>query len=213
MNILPDQAASIKPEPESVAAITTFDQKQKRINLLENELKEARSHMKSMNEEFEATREELQSANEEVLSTNEELQSINEELETSKEELQSTNEELITINEELQLRNHDLKESVDFTQGIVETIREPLIVLTRDLRIKTANKAFYANFRMLKDDVEGNNLKDIGNRMFHSQELKNQLKLIIDKGIAFQNFEVRSKFSFLGERVLLFNAMRMSGET
>ncbi|HTE23522.1 chemotaxis protein CheB [Flavitalea sp.] len=197
---------------ESVSATTTFDQKQKRINLLENELKEARAHMKSMNEEFEATREELQSANEEILSTNEELQSINEELETSKEELQSTNEELITINEELQLRNHDLKESVDYTQGIVETIREPLIVLTRDLRIKTANKAFYATFRMLKDDVEGYNLKDIGNRMFHSQELKKQLKLIIEKGIAFQNFEVRSRFSFLGDRVLLFNAMRMSGD-
>jgi two-component system CheB/CheR fusion protein len=199
-------------KPESASANITVDQKQKHINLLENELKEARAHMKSMNEEFEATREELQSANEEVLSTNEELQSINEELETSKEELQSTNEELITINEELLLRNHELKESVDYTQGIVETIREPLIVLSRDFRIKTANKAFYATFSMLKDDVEGYNLQDIGNRMFHSQELKNQLRLIVEKGVAFQNFEVRSRLSFLGERILLFNAMRMSGD-
>jgi two-component system CheB/CheR fusion protein len=192
--------------------LTTFDERQKRINLLEHELKSARAHMKSMNEEFEATREELQSANEEVLSTNEELQSINEELETSKEELQSTNEELITINEELQLRNNELKESVDYIQGIVETIREPLMVLSKDLRVKTANKAFYSTFKLLKDNVEGYNLKEIGDKMFDSHELKSQLKLIIEKGVSFQNFEVRSNFSFLGERVLLFNAMRMVGD-
>jgi len=203
----------IKNTTAQQSLLTRNDQKQKKINALENELKEAREHMKSMNEEFEATREELQSANEEVLSTNEELQSINEELETSKEELQSTNEELITINEELQLRNNDLRESVDYTQAIVETIREPLMVLGRDLRIKTANKAFYSIFKLARDHVEGYNLKEIGEKMFNIPELKTQLKLIIDKGIAFQNFEVRNNFSFLGERILLFNAMRMSGET
>ncbi|MHA4844200.1 chemotaxis protein CheB [Flavitalea antarctica] len=205
--------ASMLNPPEAIhPTVATFDDKQKRINLLENELRSARSHMKSMNEEFESTREELQSANEEVLSTNEELQSINEELETSKEELQSTNEELITINEELQLRNDELKESVDYIQGIVETIREPLIVLSKDLRVKTANKAFYSTFKIVKDSVEGYNLREIGDKMFDSHELKSQLKLIIDKGVAFQNFEVRGNFSYLGERVLLFNAMRMVGD-
>jgi two-component system CheB/CheR fusion protein len=130
------------------------DSKDRRIDILEQELKEAREQMKSMSEEFEATREELQSANEEVLSSNEELQSINEELETSKEEMQSTNEELITINEELQLRNADLKESVDFTEAIVQTIRDPLVVLHTDLRVRTANKAFYTLFN-LQHEIEG----------------------------------------------------------
>jgi len=189
------------------------DKKDKKINALGSELKEIHMHMKSMNEEFEATREELQSANEEILSTNEELQSMNEELETSKEELQSTNEELITVNEELQLSNHELQEAVDYTKGIVETIREPLIVLTKELRFKTANKAFYEIFKMKKDDVEGKNMKDIGKGMFNFSALTNQLKLIVNKGVSFQNFEVSGKFSFLGDRVLLFNAMRMNSDT
>ena len=180
---------------------------------LEAELKEAREHAKSMTEDFEATREELQSANEEVLSSNEELQSINEELETSKEELQSTNEELITINEELRLRNNDLKESVDFAKGIVETIREPLLVLNADLRILTANNAFYTTFRLTQDEVEGNYLYGIGNSMFDIPELRSQLKKTTAKNDSFQDFELKHTFEALGNKVLMLNAMRMTGET
>lgn len=189
------------------------NEKDKRILSLESELKEAREHAKSMTEDFEATREELQSANEEVLSSNEELQSINEELETSKEELQSTNEELITINEELQLRNNDLKESVEYAKAIVETIREPLVVLNADLRILTANNAFYTTFRLTRDEVEGNYLYEIGNSMFDIPELRSQLKKTTARHDNFQDFELKHTFEALGNKVLMLNAMRMAGES
>jgi two-component system CheB/CheR fusion protein len=187
------------------------DGKSKRIQTLQLELREAREHMKSMNEDFEATREELQSANEEVLSSNEELQSINEELETSKEELQSTNEELTTINEELQLRNADLKESVEYVKAIVETIREPLVVLHTDLRIRTANRAFYSIFG-LKENVEGLFFYDVSNGLFDLEELKTQLLKTISRGVDFQDFELNIKTRTTGEKILLFNAMRMIAE-
>jgi two-component system CheB/CheR fusion protein len=189
------------------------NEKDRRILSLESELKEAREHAKSMTEDFEATREELQSANEEVLSSNEELQSINEELETSKEELQSTNEELITINEELQLRNNDLKESVDFAKAIVETIREPLVVLNTDLRILTVNYAFYATFRLGQEEVEGNYLYEVGNSMFDIPELRCQLKKTVAKSGGFQNFELKHTFPGIGSKVLFLNAMRMNGDS
>ena len=189
------------------------NEKDRRILSLEAELKEAREHAKSMTEDFEATREELQSANEEVLSSNEELQSINEELETSKEELQSTNEELITINEELQLRNNDLKESVEYAQAIVETIREPLVVLNTDLRILNANYAFYSTFRLSQDDVEGNYLYEIGNSMFDIPDLRSQLKKTTTKNDGFQDFQLKHYFAGLGNKVLILNAMRMNGES
>jgi two-component system, chemotaxis family, CheB/CheR fusion protein len=184
------------------------DTKDRRIEILEQELKEAREHMKTMNEEFEATREELQSANEEVLSSNEELQSINEELETSKEEMQSTNEELITINEELQLRNADLKESVDYTAAIVQTIRDPLIVLHTDLRVRTANKAFYNMFN-LNQEIDGHYFFEFGNGLLDIPLLRQQLQETVTRGFSFQEFEVTHTFRELGERTLLFSAMRM----
>jgi two-component system CheB/CheR fusion protein len=189
------------------------DEKDRRILALDMELKEAREHVKSITEDFEATREELQSANEEVLSSNEELQSINEELETSKEELQSTNEELITINEELQLRNSDLKESVDFTKAIVETIREPLIVLNPDLRILTANNAFYSTFRLSQDELEGNYLYEVNNGLFDIQELRTQLKKTIGRNNGSQSFALQNEFAGLGHKVLQCNAMRLAGES
>ncbi|HEV7349751.1 CheR family methyltransferase [Telluribacter sp.] len=188
------------------------DAKDRRIAILEQELREAREHMKSMSEEFEATREELQSANEEVLSSNEELQSMNEELETSKEELQSTNEELITINEELFQRNIELKESSEYREAIVETIREPLVVLTTDLRVKTANKAFYADFKLSPKETEGNFFFEISNRQWDITGLRKQLTEIISREKSFENFEITHEFAGLGERIMLISAMRMGKE-
>jgi len=185
------------------------DSRDERIGKLEQHLVEAREYMKTMSEEFEATREELQSANEEILSSNEELQSINEELETSKEELQSTNEELITINEELLLRNADLKEVSDFNKAIVDTINEPIIVLTPDMRIDMANKAFYALFETHIDHTEGHYFFEMDGGQWNMPELKEKISEIVEKHKTFDNCEVTKVFPGVGEKTLLFNAIRM----
>ncbi|HWK03227.1 MAG TPA: CheR family methyltransferase [Puia sp.] len=184
----------------------------RKIALLQLELKEAREQMKAMSEEFEAVREELQSANEEILSSNEELQSINEELETSKEELQSANEELTTINDELNNRNTDLKEAVDYSEAVIQTIREPLVVLNADLRIRTANKAFYILFKLKPEDAEGHYFYEMGNGLWNIPKLKDQLNEIIHKNKSFENFELTIPFEPGDSKILLFNAMRMNQE-
>jgi two-component system CheB/CheR fusion protein len=186
--------------------------KKERTDQLEHQLTEAREYMKTMSEEFEATREELQSANEEILSSNEELQSINEEMETSKEELQSTNEELVTINDELQHRNRDLKEMNDYMQAIVETMNEPLAVLNMDMRVLSANKAFYKIFRTNADHTEGNGFFEMENGQWNIPGLRDKLSEIIHKEISFENFEKTYTFPVIGEKTLLFNAMRMQEE-
>jgi len=186
--------------------------KNERIRKLEQQISEAREYMKTMSEEFEATREELQSSNEEVLSSNEELQSMNEELETSKEELQSTNEELITINEELQQRNKELKEAGNFARNIVDTINEPLLVLNEEMRIRSANNAFYRLFKTNIDRTEGNYLFELENGKWNLPELKEKLLEIIQKGKSFENCEITNSFPAIGEKTLLFNAMRMDRE-
>ncbi|MDB5229885.1 MAG: chemotaxis protein CheR [Chitinophagaceae bacterium] len=201
---------AVKPIDIPAASSGKTDRKERRM--MEEELREAREQMKTMSEEFEATREELQSANEEILSSNEELQSINEELETSKEELQSTNEELSTINDELQNRNIELREAVEFSEAIVQTIREPLVVLNSDLRLRSANKAFYQVFKQYEDDTEGYNLYEIWNGDWNIPELKKQLAEVINKNKTFLNFELKHTFSRVGEKTLLISAMRMNPE-
>ena len=188
------------------------DTKDQQIESLQQNLKDAREGIRAISEGFEATREELQSANEEVLSSNEELQSINEELETSKEELQSANEELITINDELSHRNSDMKEAFEYREAIVETIREPLLVLNTELRVLSANRAFYENFLQKQNETEGFFINEIGKGQWDIPELKHHLSQIIFSEKKFENFEVAHFFSTLGQRTLLFSAMRMAFE-
>ena len=186
------------------------DSKDKQIRRLKQQLGEAREQMKIMSEEFEATREELQSSSEEVLSSNEELQSINEEIETSKEELQSSNEELNTINEELQRRNNELKESVDYAQAIVQTIDEPLVLLSSDMRIRMANGAFFKIFKTRDDEVEGLDFFEISNYQWDIPELRNRVSELFSRGKNFEQFELQHSFPLLGERVLRVNGTRIN---
>jgi len=197
------------PSPQNASSGKKEDHQYNQIRALQQEVREARESMKIMSEEFEATREELQSANEEVLSSNEELQSINEELETSKEELQSTNEELSTINDELLYRNNDLEVTKDYSSAIVESIREPLIVLDEDMKVHTANKAFYRYFKIFPEDTEGYILFEIGNGEWKIAELQKQLREIFSKNKDFRNFEVSQAFPAVGEKTLLISATRM----
>jgi two-component system CheB/CheR fusion protein len=179
---------------------------QARIVKLEQALKDARTQLRTTTEDFDVAREELQSANEEILSSNEELQSINEELETSKEELQSANEELTTINEELQNRVEELKESHDYVQAILETMHGPLMVINQQMRVKTANNAFYEFFKLTLEETEGNYISKLAHGQWDIPMLAMQLKDLLPRKATFKNFEVTHVFPKLGERTLLINA-------
>ena len=186
------------------------DSTDKKILALENRLIESRDQVKILNEEFEGAREELQSSNEEILSSNEELQSINEELETSKEELQSSNEELTTTNEELQGRNVELRESRDFSQAMVETIHESLIVLNLDFRVVKANKTFYKTFHLKQSETEGNLFYEIGNSMWNIPVLKKQFKALLPKNSHSTSFELEHSFQNVGHKILVWNVYQLN---
>jgi two-component system CheB/CheR fusion protein len=185
---------------------------QNRITQLEFYLKESKEHLKMMTEEFNTIQEQLQTANEEVLSSNEELQSINEELETSKEELQSTNEELTTINEELQRRNDELSISVNYAESIVETMREPLLVLNADMKIEKANRAFLHLFGLQHETVIRNNLFEVADGKLDIKVLRDKLKKIISASKSFENFEVQEDIVNGSGKTLLFNALRITDD-
>jgi two-component system CheB/CheR fusion protein len=155
------------------------------------------------------SREELQSANEEILSANEELQSINEELETSKEELQSSNEELTTINEELQNRLAELNEAKDYIEAIIGTMHSPLLVLNEQLRIRTANNAFYNFFQLDQEETEGRFLYELAKGDWDIPALRHQLTEIFPKNIHFHDFEISHNFPRIGNRILVVNAHRL----
>ncbi len=176
---------------------------------LQMELAQMREDMRSVTEEQEAANEELQSANEELLSGSEEMQSVNEELETSKEEVQTSNEELIVVNQELFDRNEQLNLSRLYAESIVTTIREPLIILNRELKVKSANRAFYEKFQVAADETEGKRLFELGNKQWNIPVLQEKLEKLLPQKSNIVDFEVATNFPVLGDRVMLLNAIQI----
>jgi two-component system CheB/CheR fusion protein len=185
---------------------TKPDDKDLRIKQLELELTQVREDMRSITEEQEAANEELQSANEELLSGSEELQSLNEELETSKEELQSTNEELMVVNHEMISLNEQIAEAKNYSESIVANIREPLLMLDKNLRVKTANKSFYKTFKVNEKETENILIYELGDKQWDIPELRNLLERILPEESIFNDFEVTHSFRNIGELVMLLNA-------
>jgi two-component system, chemotaxis family, CheB/CheR fusion protein len=183
--------------------------KDRRIKKLEEELASVHADALALAQEQEVFTEELQSANEEVVSSNEELQTVNEELETSKEEIESANEELTSTNQELQTRNDLLHESYEYSNAIVSTMHEPMLVLGQDLRVKSANQAFYDKFGVSEEHTEGVLLYDLGNNQWNIPALRELLEDIIPKNSKFYNYEVKHTFINLGEKIMSLNARRV----
>lgn len=183
-----------------------------RIKQLEAEIQQLREDMKRVTEDQEAANEELQSANEELLSNSEELQTLNEELETSSEELQSNNEELISVNDELMDRQEQLISSRIYAEAIVETIREPLIILDKNMQIKSANASFYEFFKTSEIETEGKSLYEINNSQWNFNDLKAQLEDVLPHRTVIKNFEIKITLNGKKECKLLLNAKQVVNE-
>jgi len=180
-----------------------------RIVELQKELARAREDMRNITEDQEAFNEELQSANEELLSGSEELQSLNEELETSKEEIQTSNEELVIVNQELYDRNEQLNLSRLYAESIVTTIREPLLILTGNLKIRSCNRSFYIKFQTTEEETEGRLLFELGNKQWDIPALRKMLEKMLPEKSSITDFEVQHHFPDLGDRIMLLNASRI----
>jgi signal transduction histidine kinase/ActR/RegA family two-component response regulator len=195
------------PEP---AVPRQADLRDGQISRLKQQLAEAKQRFLAAFEQHQSSREESQNTTEEALSANEEMQSLNEELETAKEELQSINEELITVNDELQARNAALAQARDFAMSIVETVRQPLLVLDAELRIKMANQAFYRTFQALPLEAEGQLIYSLSRGSWDVPGLRHALDGLLQGGNSFPDLEVEQDFPGLGHRNLVLGGCHIN---
>jgi len=208
----PASSTGIQPvmfEAGQASDNTNYNASELRIEQLERELIQIRADMRIVSEEQETANEELQSANEELLSGSEELQSLNEELETSKEELQSTNEEIMIVNKELLDRNDQLNNARQYTEGIVNTIRDPLLILDKELRVKRATAGFYHRFKTSEKDTEGKYIYELGNLQWNIPLFRELLENILPEKKEIIDFEVTHIFPIIGKRIMYLNARQI----
>jgi PAS domain S-box-containing protein len=110
--------------------------------------------------------------------------------------------------------NLELRENraLDYFQNIVETVREPLVVLDSDLRVKGASRSFYRTFKVNKEETEGRLIYELGDRQWDIPALRTLLEEILPERSQFDGFEVEHEFPRVGRRVILLNARQIVTE-
>ncbi len=202
--------AAARREAEPPDAPPEGDIRDRQIARLKQQLADAKEQFLSAIEAHQTSREESQNTTEEALSANEELQSLNEELETAKEELQSANEELVTVNDELQSKNAALAQARDFAMSIVETVRQPLLVLDTELRIRMANRAFCRTFRLSPLEAEGQVISSLSRGSWDLAGLRGALDGLLQGGSSFPDFEAEQDFPVIGRRSLVLGGCHLN---
>jgi PAS domain S-box-containing protein len=84
--------------------------------------------------------------------------------------------------------------ALEYAENIVETVRESMLVLDSDLRVKSANEAFYRTFRVSRAETVGRLVYDLGNRQWDIPALRQLLEHILPQQSAFNDFEVAPRF-------------------
>ena len=103
----------------------------------------------------------------------------------------------------------EIQRAMTFSESIVETLYEPLLVLHPDLTVKAVNRAFYDHFQARPEETVGRLIYDLGNGQWNIPELRTLLEEILPENHALSDYEVRHNFEEIGERVMLLDAQRL----
>lgn len=107
----------------------------------------------------------------------------------------------------------ELDAIIAYTQSIVDTVREPMLVLDAQLRVTTASRAFYQTFGVSPDETVGRHVYDLGNGQWNIPALRTLLEEVLPQHKAFDDFEVTHNFPDLGKKIMLLNARQLWRET
>jgi chemotaxis protein methyltransferase CheR len=94
-------------------------------------------------------------------------------------------------------------------QAIVDTVREPLLVLDKDLRVLAASRSFYSTFQVVPSSTQGHLIYELGNGQWDIPELRLLLERIVPEHGVMDDYEVERQFPDLGARTMLLNARKV----
>ncbi|MCC6616443.1 MAG: PAS domain S-box protein [Anaerolineae bacterium] len=101
------------------------------------------------------------------------------------------------------------KAAQDYTANIVNTVREPLLVLDADLRVISANRTFYTTFNVKETETVSAPIYELGNQQWDIPALRQLLEAILPQNAEFNDFEVEQDFPNIGRRTMLLNARKI----
>src|ERR671933_37565 len=95
-----------------------------------------------------------------------------------------------------------LKDALAYTESVLNTVREPLLVLDADFFVRSANRSFYQVFGLKKEAVENQRLYDVADREWDLPELHQLLEEILQERDSVEDFELEHVFPSIGSKVM-----------
>ncbi|MFU8789558.1 MAG: chemotaxis protein CheB [Methylobacter sp.] len=98
-------------------------------------------------------------------------------------------------------------------EAIVNTVREPLLVLNGQMVVVTASRSFYRNFQVTAEETVGRPIYELGDGQWNIPDLRERLENVLPQKEAFENYEVEHDFPRIGYRKMRLNARGIIGQT
>jgi two-component system, chemotaxis family, CheB/CheR fusion protein len=105
----------------------------------------------------------------------------------------------------------DVRAAHDQIAQIYASVPHPLVVLDSDLKVRSANEAFYQVFQVQREETEARPIYDLGNRQWDVTRLRELLSGVVSNREALENFVVEHQFEHLGQRTMLLQASQVKG--
>jgi chemotaxis protein methyltransferase CheR len=102
-----------------------------------------------------------------------------------------------------------IPDTAALAHAIVDTVRDPLLVLDHDLRIVAASRAFYQTFQLVDQDIRGHLIYEIDDGQWNIPELRTILETIAKDHATVEGYEVNRDFPRVGRRIMLLNARKV----
>jgi two-component sensor histidine kinase/PAS domain-containing protein len=110
---------------------------------------------------------------------------------------------------ELEKARYELEGQKEYSEKLIDSLRQALLVLDGGLRVKHANQPFYEIFQVNPAETEGRLVYELGNHQWDIPKLRILLEEILPEEQAFDDFEVQHDFDDIGNRTMLLNARRL----
>jgi hypothetical protein len=104
------------------------------------------------------------------------------------------------------------EDSWTYIKTVVDVVREPVLILDKDLRVMAANDSFYRTFQVEPKETEKKIVYELGDGQWNIPALRKLLEDILPKNTFFKGFEVTHDFPSIGRKVMFLNARRIYKE-
>lgn len=125
------------------------------------------------------------------------------------EAIQVRKEESNHLKKQLSVITYQLADMHALSEAIIETINDPVLILDKDLRVKSATRGFYDKFNTTESNIEGHYFYEMQSCPWDNQELIKKLEGIIRNKSSFSDFEINCTIPGSGEKVFRINARHL----